>query len=83
MNWMMKSRLFSDQANLVNDVVVCLEISYLDSETDYREFLPRRTRGGKRPLGSVLNRSKAVQYATRAGVVLAVATLLALSWFSR
>ena len=81
MNRMTKSSSFLNQGGLLNDVVVCLEISYLDSATDYQECLPRRTRIAQRGLRFAWNREKAVQFGTCAGVALVVLTLLTLSWF--
>jgi len=80
MNRMMKPSSLSDQMSMLNDVVVCLAISYLDSATHYEECL-RRLRHRKRRSRFRLNKANVLQYGTCVGVGLVVLILLALSWF--
>jgi hypothetical protein len=79
MNRMMRSAFPSSQSTVLTDALVRVEISYLDSVTNYHEFLPDRPWRRKRQLR--LMKARVAEYSGFGCVVLIAVAMVAILWF--
>jgi hypothetical protein len=80
MNRAVKSSFMSSQSTLLTDGMIRVEISYLDSATNYREFLPGSPAASKRRTRWAAIKAKIAQYGALGGVVFISVALIAIAW---
>jgi len=81
MDRMIRSTSPWGQSGVISDALVWVEIAYLDSAADYREFLPEN--GGKkiRKSRSLITRKRLLECAALAGTLVIALGMVAIGWF--
>lgn len=81
MNRAVKSFSMSSQSTLLTDGMIRVEISYLDSPTSYREFLPGSPGECQRRTRWAAIKAKIAEHGAIGGVVFIAVALIAIAWF--
>jgi len=81
MNRMIRSAFLSDQSTVVTDALIRVEISYLDSATNYREFLPVRSDRRTRQFALAVAKATITEYGMLAAIFFASVVVVAIGWF--
>jgi hypothetical protein len=80
MNRTVKSSFISSQSTLLTDGMIRVEISYLDSDTNYREFLPGSPGAIKRRTRWAAIKAKIAKYGALVGVIFVSVALVTIAW---